>query len=73
MKSNDARVTFAPLSSFDHLCLKKIAAAKGVTLSALTAYAVNQWLIEHGKKHLSYYGKFKSSFDTAVTLGKSKL
>mgnify|MGYP003322856567 CR=1 FL=1 len=63
MKSNDGRVTFAPLSNFDHNLLKKIAATQGVTLSALTGYAINQWLIEHGKKHLNYYGKLKQSID----------
>jgi hypothetical protein len=63
MKNNDGRITFAPLSSFDHNFLKKIAVAKGETLSAVTAYAVNQWLIEHGKKNLHYYGKLKQSLD----------
>jgi len=64
VKNNDVRITFAPLSNFDHNLLKKIAATKGVTLSSFTAYAVNQWLIEHGKKHLHYYGKLKQSFDS---------
>ena len=64
MKNNEARVTFAPLSNLDHVCLKQIAAAKGETLSAVTAYAVNQWLIEHGKKNLHYYGKLKQSLES---------
>ena len=64
MKSNEGRVTFTPSTTFDHACLKKIATAKGETLSAVTAYAVNQWLIEHGKKHLQYYGKLRRSIDS---------
>jgi len=64
MKNTDGRITFAPLSNLDHVCLKKIASAKGETLSAVTAQAVNQWLIEHGKKHLHYYGKIRQSLDT---------
>ena len=52
MKNIEGRVTFTPLTTFDHVCLKKIAVAKGETLSSVTAYAVNQWLIEHGKKNL---------------------
>ena len=64
MKNTEGRVTFTPLTTFDHVCLKKIATAKGETLSAVTAYAVNQWLIEHGKKHLHYYGKLRRSIDS---------
>ena len=64
MKNNEGRVTFTPSTTFDHVCLKKIATAKGETLSAVTAYAVNQWLIEHGKKHLHYYGKLRRSIDS---------
>tara|TARA_R100000353_G_scaffold120518_1_gene85788 strand:+ start:62 stop:262 length:201 start_codon:yes stop_codon:yes gene_type:complete len=64
VKSNEGRITFTPLTTLDHVCLKKIATAKGETLSAVTAYAVNQWLIEHGKKHLHYYGKLRRSIDS---------
>tara|TARA_B100001094_G_scaffold14606_1_gene12670 strand:- start:3142 stop:3312 length:171 start_codon:yes stop_codon:yes gene_type:complete len=55
MSKHDGRVTFTPLHAFDHLCLKKIAAVKGETLSTVTAYAVNQWLVENYEKHLNYY------------------
>ena len=54
MKNTEGRVTFTPLTTFYHVCLKKIAVAKGETLSSVTAYAVNQWWIEHGKKNLHY-------------------
>lgn len=55
MSKHDGRVTFTPLHSFDHTCLRKLAAVKGETLSTVTAYAVNQWLIENYEKHFNYH------------------
>ncbi len=52
---DDGRISFKPLHPSDIDRLNDLAKAKDETLSYVTAYAVNQWLVENYEKHLKYY------------------